>query len=59
MTKKLYIVMAGHFWEDASGPHSVHREGASATAMAAIIEQTDEDGKADSYAYVTEIDFYD
>lgn len=59
MTKKLYVVMSG--WKDSDHicAHSVHSDKVSADSMAVLIEQPDEDGYADSYAFVSEVDFYD
>lgn len=60
MTKKLYVVMAGAFWDDHAHPQSVYVSRLAAEAAATHIEEEkDEDGYANSYAYVTEIDFYD
>ena len=59
MTKTLYAVMEGWMGSDAMHAHSVHSDRASAESMVLLIEQPDEDGNEDNYAFVSEVDFYD
>lgn len=57
---KLYLVMSGAFWDDHAHPLSVYKSRLVAESVARCIEEDkDDDGYANSYAYVTEIDFYD
>lgn len=59
MTKKLYVVMVGCVGSDDMYAHSAHSDRASAESIVLLIEQPDEDGNEDNYAFVVEVDFYD
>lgn len=59
MNNKLYVVLAGRYYEDDSYPHSIHKSRVSAENTVTMLKQPDEDGYEDVYAYITEVDFYD